>query len=253
MFKTLRKRLAKAAIGLAADDPKLVRQLVYRLMSTRRALARLGEAGVAVRSAIDVGASDGRWSVEAAPIWPDARFHMVEANPVHTPALERLCGQRKRFSHVCAAAGDREGSIYFNACDPFGGIASHEKRDGMVEIPVTTLAREAEREGLQPPFLIKLDTHGFEPPILEGAAPLLPDTAVLVIEVYNFTLEDGALRFWEMCAFLAGHGFRVIDIAEPGWRPTDHAFWQADFVFVRDDAPQFGSNEFRPEIGAVTP
>jgi FkbM family methyltransferase len=246
MFRGLRKRLAKAAVRFAEGDPRLVRQLAYRLMSTRRALVRLRDAGVAVGSVVDVGASDGRWSVETATVWPGARFHMVEANPVHAPALERLCGQRGRFSHVCAAAGDREGSIYFNASDPFGGVASHEKRDGMVALPVTTLARQVERERLEPPYLIKLDTHGFELPILEGAAPLLPDTAVLVIEVYNFTLEDGALRFWEMCAYLAARGFRVIDMAEPGWRPADHAFWQADFVFLRDDAPQFRSNAFRP-------
>lgn len=37
MFKALKKRLAKAAVDLAADDPRLVRQLVQRLMSTRRA------------------------------------------------------------------------------------------------------------------------------------------------------------------------------------------------------------------------
>lgn len=247
MFKALKKRLAKAAVDLAADDPRLVRQLVQRLMSTRRALVRLRDAGVPIDSVIDVGASDGRWSVEAATIWPEARFHLVEANPVHSAALARLCSERDRFSHVGAAAGDREGSIHFNASDPFGGVASHERRDGTVEIPVTTLAREAEREALSAPYLIKLDTHGFEVPILEGALPLLPDTAVLVIEVYNFTLDDGALRFWEMCALLDKRGFRPIDLAEPGWRPGDHAFWQADFIFLRADAPQFRSNAFRPD------
>lgn len=253
MFKALRKRLAKAAIDLAAEEPRLARQLVRRLTSTTRALTRLSEARVPVGSVIDVGASDGRWSLEASSIWPDARFHLVEANPVHVPAIERLCSESRRFSHVSAAAGDREGCVYFDASDPFGGVANHEPRAGMVALPMTTLAREAAREGLAPPYLIKLDTHGFEVPILDGATPLLPDTSVLVIEVYNFTPQDGALRFWEMCAHLAERGFRVIDICEPSWRPSDYAFWQADFIFLRDDAPQFRSNAFRPvaEEGAA--
>jgi len=43
------------------------------------------------------------------------------------------------------------------------------------------------------PYLIKLDTHGVEIPILNGSAQTLKDTNVLVVEVYNFDFGPPAV------------------------------------------------------------
>jgi len=61
--------------------------------------------------------------------------------------------------------------------------------------------------GLRGPFMIKLDTHGFEVPILNGAVETLSRATMLVIEAYNFTLCQGCLRFYELRAFLEERGF----------------------------------------------
>ena len=60
---------------------------------------------------------------------------------------------------------------------------------------------------LRPPFLIKLDTHGFEVPILKGAQETLQQTNLLVIETYNFQLQPTSLRFHEMCSYMEFGGF----------------------------------------------
>lgn len=246
MLNSLKKKFVRKAVGWALDDPKLTRQTRFRLMQVSDALRRLRDRGLSVASVLDVGASDGRWSREIETLWPNARFHLIEANTTHESALSGLCAANGNYSYVAAAAAESVGEIYFDARDSHGGLASEEHRDGMIPLPATSLAHEAEVQRLEPPFLIKLDTHGFEVPILRGAEPLFERTAAFVIEVYNFTQGPDALRFWEMCRYMEERGFRVIDITEPAWRPHDEAFWQADFVFLKADAPQFRSNAYAP-------
>ncbi|PNQ95167.1 hypothetical protein C1S70_30225 (plasmid) [Azospirillum argentinense] len=215
-------------------------------LRTPNALSRLAQRGVPVASVLDVGASDGQWSLAAQAIWPDARYHLIEAFDHWRSALERVCTAHPGFSHAIAAAGDREGEIWFhNDPDaPYGGAAFHGQPDKGWRVPQVTLAAEAERLGLKPPFLIKLDTHGFEVPILEGAEALLPQTSLVVIEVYVFHVHPQALLFHEICAWMAERGFRSIDLSEPLWRPRDKALWQFDLFFVRTDRPEFAINTY---------
>src|SRR4051794_5991216 len=55
---------------------------------------------------IDVGASNGSWSLAAKRVFPEARVHLVEAQAVHEPALRDLAARRPDFGYVLAAAGD---------------------------------------------------------------------------------------------------------------------------------------------------
>src|SRR5262249_47882245 len=112
-------------------------------------------------------------------------------------------------------------------------------------VPMATLDTLARQRGLSGPFLVKLDTHGFEVPILEGARETLGHTAMLIIEAYNFTLCPGCLRFHELCAFLEARGFRCADLLEPMHRPGDGAFWQIDLLFLPAAHPVFASNAYR--------
>jgi hypothetical protein len=97
---------------------------------------------------------------------------------------------------------------------------------------------------LRPPFLIKLDTHGFEMPILAGAEQTLEQTNVLVIEAYNFDIASSAVRFAELCARLEARGFRCVDLFDVMYRPADNALWQMDLIFIRADRPEFLSNAY---------
>jgi len=198
-----------------------------------------------VQTVIDIGASDGSWSELARQHYPDAHFLLVEAqaNP-HEPALRRYVAQHPRAQYLLAAAGPRQGTIHFDATDPFGGVASDKptgQRD--IVIPVTTVDVEVARRKLPSPYLIKLDTHGFEVPILDGAEQTLAKTELLVIEAYNFTLRPGVLRFPELCQHMEGRGFRCLDVVDQLYRP-DGTLWQFDMFFARADAPEFQLNSW---------
>lgn len=91
---------------------------------------------------------------------------------------------------------------------------------------------------------LKLDTHGFEIPILEGASQVLKETAVIIIECYNFRIAPECLLFFEMCDYLGKLGFRCIDLVDPFNRPYDQSFWQMDLVFVKDNRAEFAYAAF---------
>jgi FkbM family methyltransferase len=234
------KWLAKRALR----HPKVAQHLVAHALSTPAALARIAARGLEIRTVIDVGASDGRWSLQAERVLPDARFHLVEANPVHEKKLRRLCARRSAFSYALVAAGPADGTVPFDGSNAFGGRAAPGDAQHPV-VPQRSLASLVGESRLAPPFLIKLDTHGYEAPILDGAVPLFPDTNLFVIEAYNFPLSADSLRFHELCSLMAERGFAVIDMSEPLWRSRDSALWQFDLFFVPDTRPEFAYTRFR--------
>src|SRR5205085_8401882 len=109
----------------------------------------------------------------------------------------------------------------------------------------TTIDLQVRQFSLKPPFLIKLDTHGYEWPILEGAKATLAKTEVLIIEMYNFTSGEPMLLFYELCQKLDGLGFRTFDLCELLHRPSDGFLWQFDVVLLRKDRPEFANLNFK--------
>lgn len=210
------------------------------LSSVAGALHRLQGRSIPLATVLDVGASNGCWSETALQYFPEARYLCVEAQRAHESALQSFIAKHPNVEYVISAAGAETGEIYFEASDLFGGIASYKPfAKNCSLVPVTTIDLLVEQKKLPPPYLIKLDTHGFEVPILAGAAKTLAQTEVLIVEVYNFTSGPPMLLFYDMCQHLAGKGFRCIDLFDPLYRPHDNAFWQMDMVFVRSSRPEF--------------
>jgi FkbM family methyltransferase len=204
------------------------------------ALDRLRQRRLQLGTVIDVGASDGRWSAEFLPCQPKARYLCVEANPFHRAGLEAFAAKHPQAQFELCAAGDRDGQIYFDVSEPFGGLARESPIGSQcIAVPVSTIDTLVATHQLLPPYLIKLDTHGFELPILAGAALTLEQTEALIVEVYNFPGDPPAVSFHEFCRFLAGKGFRCADLFDPLYRPSDGALWQMDLVFLRQTRPEF--------------
>lgn len=218
---------------------------VNKNFSMQSALSRRAVSGLEITTIIDVGASNGSWSKMAKQYFPNAFYFLIEANDVHAQALLEFKYQNQNVDYVLAAAGDLVGEIYFDAKDPFGGQASYSPTTpDYITIHVTTIDKQVTEKSLHPPFLLKLDTHGFELPILKGAQDTLKKTNMIVIETYNFKLTPDSLRFWEMCSHLETHGFRPIDLCDTMHRPKDHAFWQMDLFFIRSSNHCFKSNTY---------
>jgi FkbM family methyltransferase len=215
-------------------------------MSTDRALKRINERGVEIQSVIDVGASNGMWSAVCETHFPTARYLLVEAQGVHLAELQRYCKERRNAEFTISAAGDAVGFVYFDDSTPFGGVASKEKTEhARTKVRQTTLDAEVRARSLSGPYLVKLDTHGYELPILQGSCEqVLPNCGLLVIETYNFNILPNSLRFDEMVAHMRQLGFGVIDVSEPLWRERDGSLWQFDLFFIPLSRPEFSVNTY---------
>lgn len=210
------------------------------------ALDRIAQSNYSLATVIDVGASNGSWSSSCMHYLPTCRYLLIEAQPVHAEALKHFQASHRNAQFVLAAAGEACGQLYFDAADPVGGQASHTPYSANnIQVPVTTLDHEIQLRGLHGPYLIKLDTHGFEAPILQGATNILRETNVIIMECYNFKIAPECLLFFEMCEYLQRLGFRCIDLVDPMHRVYDDVFWQMDLVFVREDRPEFSYTNYR--------
>lgn len=221
------------------------RGLVIDNYSLEAALSRSKYRDVDLKTVIDVGASDGRWSLVAKKYFPQAFYFLIEARQEHEAALQKFKSKDQNLDYLIAAAGDKVGKCYFDTSDLFGGLASHNPFDrNCITVPITTIDIEVQTRKLLSPFLIKLDTHGFEVPILEGASQTLENSELVIIEAYNFQLTNDSLKFYELCDYMEKKGFRCVDLSEPIHRQKDKAFWQVDLFFIPVNNIVFDSNSY---------
>ena len=181
---------------------------------------------------IDVGASDGCWSIMAHRVWPAAKLLLIEANPVYAEARARmLAGIEHRFVEALACADDGASLVRFSADNPLQGVYDAESEAGASMVKRVTIDELMECD-LPAPYLIKLDTHGREHEILRGARETLRQTCALIIEVYTWSLGDNSLRAVELLPLIEReHDFLPADFCDPMYRPFDGRVGQVDCLF----------------------
>lgn len=232
LIKNLLGRFGWALHRIENNDPPSPLSL---RSSMREGLKWLADNGIHVNTVLDVGASNGSWSVECMAFYPDANYVLFEPQPVHSAALDGFADECKR--NVCLvkkAVGASEGYTFFDAADPFGGALSDKEGDSTIKVDLTTIDAALLEIDSKAPYLLKLDTHGFEKSILSGSNSTLGKCEVLIIEAYNFRITEEAFLFWELCAYLAAKGFRPVDLVDVLHRVYDNSLWQMDLIFVRD-------------------
>ncbi|MCF8069389.1 MAG: FkbM family methyltransferase [Desulfobacterales bacterium] len=214
-------------------------KLGYELRRKNRAsmsesLQWLSDNKFNIATVIDVGASNGCWSKKCMKFFPNSKYILFEPQPVHSNALDTFVSSCKQIViPIRKAVGASVGKTLFNASDPFGGSLTEVHSNDTIEVKLTTIDNSISEIQAEPPYLLKLDTHGFEKSILEGASKSLKNCEVLIIEAYNYRITGEALLFWELCSFLSDRGFRPVDIVDVMHRFYDKSFWQMDMVFIR--------------------
>lgn len=193
------------------------------------------EKGIHVHTIIDVGASDGKWSLESMECFPEQQYLLLEPNPVHAESLISFARAHTNCIPDKRAIGASNGCVQFKIESLWGG-AMDPNGDSLnsITVPMVTLDTCVDEHHLKGPFLVKLDTHGFEKGIFDGADEVLKSASVLVVECYNFKITDEALQFWDFCAYLRGKGFRPAKIVDVHDRKLDGTLWQMDIFFLKD-------------------
>jgi FkbM family methyltransferase len=208
-------------------------------------ISTLHRFGFIPSTVLDVGASDGRWSELAMKFFPNARYILFEPQSCHSSGLLSF---KERYPETVTvinkAVGLKSGTSYFDAKDPFGGALHSAPGDDIISVQVMSLDEAVADLKLTPPYLIKLDTHGYERSIFDGSKSALQGASALVIEAYNYKLVDECMLFWELCTYLQNLNFRPIAMADISNRPYDRTLWQMDIFFVNGSWPGFSYVSF---------
>jgi FkbM family methyltransferase len=184
---------------------------------------------------IDVGAADGTPGLY--DYFPEADLLLIDPLEEHIPALQEIGRKHAKARIAVGAAGARAGEISINVYpDRLTGSSCMVDPCGVGGprlVPMITLDQECAARSLKGPYLVKIDTQGFELEVLRGAAAVLTQTEIVILEVSFFRLFTSNPIFSEVVAFMVEAGFELYDFLGSSTRPLDGALVQADVVFAQ--------------------
>lgn len=213
----------------------------HRFDAVEEALLGLRQRGYQPRRVLDVGANRGQWANKALPIFPEARFDLLEPQAscrAALAALEQRHAPRLRHHALAASAPGTNVVQMAGTGDTTSNTGAHVTRQaspGTLEIPATTLDALFAAELIPADRgLLKLDIEGHEIAALNGAEKLLEVVEVILAEVQFFEIEHNGLpTFTDLVVFLRDRHFDLHDVACLASRRRDGRLRMGDVLFVR--------------------
>jgi len=166
----------------------------FQIGSMAALLAVLFAKGIRYSTVIDVGSADGSFFLLHwyFGIFSGATALNIDANPIYEDSL-RAIKDCAGGHYVIGAASDAEGETemtlgahpYWSSLrreDDHYWKQIHNLSEGRIKVRTFTIDGLAERFGLKPPYLLKLDVQGAEAGVLRGARRVLEQTDLVICE-----------------------------------------------------------------------
>jgi len=210
-------------------------------------------SGYAPAVVVDVGANHGQFHRVIQPVFPDARFHLIEPQPACANALRFLTEGNDRLEyHALALTEPGIPSVRLLGAGPNGGsTGAYVARPGErapyeIVVPATTLdellLKRIERS--ERAFL-KVDVESHELSVFIGSIATLRRIEVVLVEVSFYDIENsGTPGLVPLVSFLEQQGFVLFDIASLAGRPRDMRLRMGDLLFVRQDSALVADNSW---------
>lgn len=225
-------------VGLASNIRKvLLDRFGYYLhqaktmpVGTDYATDLVEKIGLQPNTIFDIGANIGQTVDFYQNIYPNAKILGFEPIPKTYAKLEAHCSEKSNVNCYNFAFGEKaetmkikvvkdETSVLNSLNDDFqSNLSSDSESYEEVEIKVDTLDDFVKREGIQQIDLLKIDTEGYEVPVLKGASNLLGSGKVSAI-----ICEAGFMRsntrntyFGDINDILEAHGYALFGMYEMG-------------------------------------
>jgi FkbM family methyltransferase len=169
-----------------------------------------------VELAVDVGANEGQTADVLAEAFPAARIFSYEPVPSTFDVLQRRYASSRQVTCIQAAMGATAGSatMVSGPVSTQNTLLTAAKPDQpTVLVPMTTIALQAAAYEWDHIDLLKIDTEGYEIPVLRGALPLLETAQIrFILAECDFLTRptDPHTYFPELLAMLSPLGYRVI-------------------------------------------
>jgi len=202
-----------------------------------KSLERLKKSGFAPHTVFDVGAYQGDFTGMCLNIWPDSQIHAFEALPDKAQQLESRF-QGKKVKVVGNLVGDERKEVQFFADETASSVLESQEftPKKKLNLKMITLDDYVLENSLPAPNFLKIDTQGYEYPILKGFEKNLEKVEVLLLELNFIEIYYKVTLAHKIIEHLSNHGFVVYDVCEIHRRPLDRALIQMDFLFVKENS-----------------
>ncbi len=212
---------------------------------------------------IDVGANVGSTLNEFKGWWPEAKVFCFEPQKECWDSLQRYAENYKEneVTIVRKAAGNQSSddsvfyshdlskgisgfnkvnmksndSIQLNKLESADQIDRDQYSDGFNHERVVSTVRLDEYSqdiGLMHVDLLKIDTQGFEPEVLEGMGEMLANVDVVLTELMFYDYYERSLSFSDIEQYLLPAGFALYDINHISKNPMNGRTDWVDVIYV---------------------
>ena len=201
-----------------------------------------------IDTVIDVGANVGQYGASLRASGYRGRIVSFEPLSDAYARLARRCAPDPGWTASREAVGAEPGQLEINISansysssllpmtSAHTGAAPGSEYVGTEQVPVTTLDAVVSAHDIDPAGTwLKIDTQGYEAPVLDGAGERLGEFAAVQLELSFVPLYDGQALFDELVGRLTAAGFTLFGLDAGFSDPRTGRTLQCDGVFVRHE------------------
>ncbi len=205
------------------------------LPSLHWSLQNIKRLGYSPTRVLDIGAYEGKWTIDLLEVFPKAKVMMFEAQDGKRPILENVLNQFSGVDLYISLLSSEDGKEYFFFENETASHAESAFAEGAIKKVSRSVDSVLREKAFGFPDLIKIDVQGFELEVLRGAKESLLHAEFCLMEVSLLQLGEEPLVI-EVMNFMDAEGFQLYDVCQLMRRPFDKALYQMDFLFIRKNS-----------------
>jgi FkbM family methyltransferase len=231
LFPQMAKKLIKEKLGVPSQES---------------ALKKLKALDYAPKTALDIGAYEGKWATTFRHIFNDCNILMIEGQTGKEKYLKALAEKYHNIDYNIVLLGSAVQPVKFNIYETASSVLEENNNTNakVEERCLDTLDNLVKGSIYSAPDFIKIDTQGYELEILKGAENSISNASAVLLEVSLLDIYKNCPLVNDVMSFMAKHNFVLYDICSLMRRPLDGALYQSDFLFVRKDSPLRGDKRW---------
>lgn len=198
-----------------------------------------------INTVLDIGANEGQFALLIRELLPQATICSFEPIPGCYATLVENFNNDRAFKAFNVAIGDKEELMEMNINDfsPSSSLLEidelhvenfkHTAHSTKQKIQVKTLDGLQKELPLTKPYLVKIDTQGYEDKVISGGQQVLAGAAVIFIELSYQSLYKSQTLFDDIYKELVRLGFQYHGNFEELLSPVNGTVLQSDGIFIK--------------------
>jgi len=213
----------------------------------------------------DVGANDGNTALEFKEWWPGSKIHCFEPQEECWKSLTKLKEKYPQGEIVInnqAIGNESNKKVTFYTHDISSGLSGFNKintnsidsvyldelsKSNNVEnetyfdsinnkrsVEIIRLEDYMYQNNIQHINLLKIDTQGHEPEVIEGLGEMLSKVDIIISELMFYDYYEKTLSFFDLEKFLIPAGFKLYDINHIAKNPMNGRTDWVDVIYVNE-------------------